>query len=408
MRLKRKAALSLILAMSMMIGSSVPILADEPQTVSVTTTESSVTENQDTESTACSTVTEHKTPKEPSSQTPKKNIKRKPTKKSRKVKKIKKKKAKEEKIHGKIKPKDTKDYKKLSLQIKNNKEYLDGYIYLNQADEAWNQSGYSIHSAGCGPTAVSTCLVNLTKKWITPVDVAAWGYKNGYYSGGGTIHEGIPVMVKHFGLNCQGIGVDYQKIRRSLKNGNMVIGLMGPGYFTKSGHFIVLVSIDKKDQVTICDVGSRSKSQYKYALKEIISESKTAGGGGPFWNVEKPVFKKEVNRSKQVKKSRREKDRDEKKKIITDFYENISGTMNSFEKMLPANVVFVGKKHEGVINQKESEMNQKIYHLGQRLDDPYLIQISKTYDFGVDQIDTYNNKPRDTFNLISYLQKIMK
>ena len=37
------------------------------------------------------------------------------------------------------------------------------------------------------------------------------------------------------------------------------VALMGPGYFTKKGHFIVLVAIDDNDQVTVADVGSRHK-----------------------------------------------------------------------------------------------------------------------------------------------------
>lgn len=60
---------------------------------------------------------------------------------------------------------------------------------------------------------------------------------------------------------------------------------MGPGYFTNGGHFIALVEIDQDDQVTVADVGSRRRSQFKYALKDVIGESKAAGAGGPFWVV---------------------------------------------------------------------------------------------------------------------------
>ena len=58
--------------------------------------------------------------------------------------------------------------------------------------------------------------------------------------------------------------------------------LMGPGYFTRGGHFMVLVAIDKNDCVTVADVGSRVRSAYKYRLSDVIAQSKGASAGGPF------------------------------------------------------------------------------------------------------------------------------
>ena len=213
----------------------------------------------------------------------KKKKKTKKTKQEKKSKKNKKKKVDNTKKKNKKKynteQQSIKTYAEMSLEKKNHKEYVGSYVYFNQADEAWNHSGLSIHSAGCGPSAIAVCITNLTSKWVTPVDVASWGSQNGYYSSAGSVHEGIPAMVEHFGLQCEGAGTDYEKIKAALKNGNFVIGLMGPGYFTNGGHFITLVEIDQDDQVTVADVGSRRRSQFKYALKDVIGESKAAGAG---------------------------------------------------------------------------------------------------------------------------------
>lgn len=54
----------------------------------------------------------------------------------------------------------------------------------------------------------------------------------------------------------------------------MVVGLMGSGYFTKKGHFITLLGMDKSGKVEVADVGSRSRSQKKYELSFIIENSK--------------------------------------------------------------------------------------------------------------------------------------
>ncbi len=175
-------------------------------------------------------------------------------------------------------------YNDTRLSMKSNKEYIAGFIYFNQGDPAWNQNGYCIARAGCGPTSMAVVITSLTGRWVTPIDTAIWGYQHGYYSAAGSVHEMIPNMAAAYGLECEGLDQEYNAIRSALKKHHPVVALMGPGYFTKGGHFMVLVAIDKDDNVTVADVGSRSRSAFKYHLKDIISQSKSsASGGGPFW-----------------------------------------------------------------------------------------------------------------------------
>ena len=174
-------------------------------------------------------------------------------------------------------------YNDTRLSMKNHKEYIAGYIYFNQGDSAWNQNGYCIAKAGCGPTSMAVVITSLTGKWVTPLDTAIWGYQHGFYSREGSAHEMIPAMAAAYGLRCQGVGTDYQAIKKALKAGKPVVCLMGPGYFTRGGHFMVLVAIDNNDCVTVADVGSRTRSAYKYQLADVIAQSKGASAGGPFW-----------------------------------------------------------------------------------------------------------------------------
>ena len=176
-------------------------------------------------------------------------------------------------------------YNDTRLAMKNNKEYIAGYVYFNQTDSAWNQNGYCIAKAGCGPTSMAVVITSLTGKWVTPLDTAIWGYRHGFYSREGSAHEMIPAMAAAYGLKCQGAGTNYNAIKNALKAGNPVVCLMGPGYFTRGGHFMVLVAIDKNDCVTVADVGSRTRSAYKYRLSDVIAQSKGAGAGGPFWII---------------------------------------------------------------------------------------------------------------------------
>mgnify|MGYP003100074983 CR=1 FL=1 len=198
------------------------------------------------------------------------------------------------------KKKDKKDKKN---KKKDKKETIQGFIYFNQADAAWNDNGYQIKSSGCGPSAMAVCISSLTNKWVTPVDTTVWAYKNGYYSSAGASHEMVPALAQQYKLECHGLGSDVSKVRDALKKKHPVVALMGPGYFTKKGHFIVLVAIDDNDQVTVADVGSRQRTQYKYPLKEVIAQTKSASAGGPCWEIysDQKISAKADKKAKQLK-----------------------------------------------------------------------------------------------------------
>lgn len=191
-------------------------------------------------------------------------------------------------------------YNDTRLSMKNHKEYIAGYIYFNQGDSAWNQNGYCIAKAGCGPTSMAVVITSLTGKWVTPLDTAIWGYQHGFYSREGSAHEMIPAMATAYGLRCQGAGTDYQTIKKALKAGKPVVCLMGPGYFTRGGHFMV-VAIDNNDCVTVADVGSRTRSAYKYRLADVIAQSKGASAGGPFWVMSYDKGSSAARREKAIK-----------------------------------------------------------------------------------------------------------
>lgn len=269
-----------------------------------------------------------------------------------------------------------------SVRSKKNKQYLGKYIYFNQGDAVWNDSGLSIRSSGCGPTAMAVCITNL-KKWTTPVDTAAWALKQGLYSSSGSVHRAIPAMAEHWGLKCRGLGTEYAAIKKTLQQGNMVVGLMGPGYFTGKGHFITLLEIDENDKVLVADVGSRARSTQKYDLKYVISQSKAAEAGGPFWSISK---KKSVKNKKSAEKKRalaEEKRLKAYRKIaIENFYKEIRENNSSeFEMQIPVQQLLYGKKNvNGSI--AKGKINDCLDSLGVKLNSPYLRYLAKNYNFG--------------------------
>ena len=276
MRKTRKTAAVVALYTFLMLGSVSVVRADQPvireqisseQTETKTdssaqTTESEATTETTTQTTQAKPTTEATTHTHTTATThttaaathTKKHTAATHTKSDQDKKKDKKDKKNKKKDKKSIIPKVYNDH---SLEMKDKKETIQGFIYFNQADAAWNDNGYQIKSSGCGPSAMAVCISSLTNKWVTP----------------------------------------------ALRSGHMVVGLMGPGYFTKKGHFIVLVAIDDNDQVTVADVGSRQRTQYKYPLKEVIAQTKSASAGGPCWEIysDQKISAKADKKAKQLK-----------------------------------------------------------------------------------------------------------
>ena len=312
MRKTRKTAAVLALYAVLMLGSASVVSADQAgdktfarEQASEQTDTSKDNSAQTTEASTTETTTEKTTEAKPTTeQKDKTDTSHKKTvtssKKERKTTEKQKKATNKKKKDKKDKKKDTKQiipkvYNDHSIEMKGKKEIIEGFIYFNQADAAWNDNGYQIHSSGCGPTAMAVCISSLTGKWVTPVDTTIWAYNHGYYTSAGASHEMVPALARQYKLSCNGLGTDINKIRSALKKKHPVVSLMGPGYFTKKGHFIVLVAIDDNDQVTVADVGSRERTQYKYPLKDVVAQTKSASAGGPCWEI--------YSKDKKVKKT---------------------------------------------------------------------------------------------------------
>lgn len=338
MRKTRKTAAVVALYTFLMLGSVSVVRADQPVTREQISSEQTETKTdssaQTTESEATTETTTQTTQAKPTTEATththttaaathtKKHIATTHTKKHTAVTHTKKQKTKsdqDKKKDKKDKKKDKKDKKSIipkvyndhSLEMKDKKETIQGFIYFNQADAAWNDNGYQIHSSGCGPTAMAVCISSLTGKWVTPVDTTIWAYNHGYYTSAGASHEMVPALARQYKLSCNGLGTDINKIRSALKKKHPVVSLMGPGYFTKKGHFIVLVAIDDNDQVTVADVGSRERTQYKYPLKDVVAQTKSASAGGPCWEIyskDKKVKKTNNTKAKTIQAKKEFKD----------------------------------------------------------------------------------------------------
>jgi hypothetical protein len=165
-------------------------------------------------------------------------------------------------------------------------------VYYNQCDSRWKDKPYGLTSAigaaGCGPTSLAMVVSSLTPRQISPVEMCQWSYNNGYCcEGSGSYHSLIPEGARSFGLTAEGCGAaEPQRIVDALSSGKLVAAIMGPGTFTKSGHFLVMRGVTADGKILVADPASRNRSEQAWDLSIFLREArKEAGAGGPFWII---------------------------------------------------------------------------------------------------------------------------
>lgn len=127
-----------------------------------------------------------------------------------------------------------------------------------QTDSKWANISYAtkgevttIGASGCGPTAMAMVLATWADKSVTPKSECAWALENGFKAlKHGTYYSYFAHAAKRYGLSCtqlngasilgnSGSGLHAQ-VLQFLKQGDLIIACMGPGNWTRSGHFVLL------------------------------------------------------------------------------------------------------------------------------------------------------------------------
>lgn len=135
----------------------------------------------------------------------------------------------------------------------------------------------SASSSGCGATSMCMVIHYLTGNTKpTPYLLFKWAYENGYYNGSGLDHGAVSAMGKLCGVTGKWVGKDGKKIVKALLTGHPVIAHMGPGTFTKGGHYIVLRGVTKDGKILVNDPASSSRTGKAYPLSTILKQGKTS------------------------------------------------------------------------------------------------------------------------------------
>lgn len=149
---------------------------------------------------------------------------------------------------------------------------------LIQWDERWGYAAYgtsTIAVSGCGPTCMSMVVSGLTgDDSITPAVVAAYGAEQGYIDEeNNTFWQFMGEASQNWGVSCREISVVEAKVAEELQAGHPIICSVGPGDFTKNGHFIVLVGYENGN-VKVHDPFSMENTEKTWVYADIVEQFK--------------------------------------------------------------------------------------------------------------------------------------
>ena len=124
-------------------------------------------------------------------------------------------------------------------------------VYIQQDYKKAPYGGYNVSSHGCGITSLAMLSTYMTDTRLTPAMLAArYGRYNGLHGTDTMIFINTPPEMGYF-LDHRAF--TWQDIEDSLNQGKMVINLQSKGYFTKTGHFLVLTHMTENGNVVIRD-----------------------------------------------------------------------------------------------------------------------------------------------------------
>ena len=179
-----------------------------------------------------------------------------------------------------------------------------------QTDRTWVNQAYAVKGesatvggSGCGPTAMAMVLATWADPKVTPGTECAWALAHGYKAlNHGTFYGYFAPAAARYGLVCTQINYAslygnaassyHTQVKKALAAGDMVIACMGPGNWTRGGHFVLVWDLrEDLDIVYINDPASTLTRRTRGSWKLFKSQVKY------YFIVKKPAkapAKKEV------------------------------------------------------------------------------------------------------------------
>ena len=161
--------------------------------------------------------------------------------------------------------------------------------YFCQSSDEWKDLPYgtdTIGPYGCGPTVMAIAVASMTDTDTDPAAMAAWAVEHGYWARRSGSHHSIVLgTARSFGILAEPFtSRDAGDVLDALAQEKMLVALVGPGHFTKGGHFILLRGVTQDGLVLVADPNSPENSLTLWEPQLILDELSSArDNGAPLW-----------------------------------------------------------------------------------------------------------------------------
>ncbi len=148
---------------------------------------------------------------------------------------------------------------------------------LVQWDERWGYAAYgtsTVAASGCGPTCMSMVIAGITgDASVTPAKIAQYGMENGFINEeNDTFWQLMQEAGQNWGVSCQEIILTENAVAAELAAGHPIVCAVGPGDFTRNGHFIVLAAYSDGN-LTVYDPFSIANSARTWTYEQIAGQT---------------------------------------------------------------------------------------------------------------------------------------
>lgn len=146
-------------------------------------------------------------------------------------------------------------------------------VDYKQGDSRWGSKMYSstgnkkqtMANSGCGPTAMADVVATLKDASVNPYTLAELSMANGHRtSSGGTAWSFFPFIAEYYKFSKLVQTDSFAALQACLDAGGYVVCSMGPGYWTKGGHFICAWKYDGS-YIYCNDPASKTRKKQKIA-----------------------------------------------------------------------------------------------------------------------------------------------
>lgn len=148
---------------------------------------------------------------------------------------------------------------------------------LMQWDKRWGYDAYGdgmIGLSGCGPVCLNMAYLYFTGDTeMTPREMSAFAYENGYYTEAGTSWSLWTEGAASLGLKGDVLSLDETVMKDALDSGGLIVCSMRPGDFTTVGHFILIRGYDENG-FYVNDPNRRSNSAKQWDFDTLFPQIK--------------------------------------------------------------------------------------------------------------------------------------